>query len=217
MAIYHPGSKWKVPNKLPSLTSKQKAAMGLVQKKAPAKPKKKPAPMKLDELRVQIAIGTLKDPKAIAEVVKNCNDPKIVRWASRHQRATVRVEAAKKSCLPFGVAMKMVFLDKAKTVKTAAAHSLGKQHFDQLLLLLDSIEDFPQMALPFSESTNKIDYTIIDGPDEYNGEAVADAVQTARQSHEREQTASEVDIDEMEEERVDALETLEDIRLEMPF
>lgn len=213
MAVYWQKQQ---PLTVPSLTPQQRIsflrALNLIKagtKKKKSVKKKKPTMMNIDELRVQIAIGTLKDPKAIAEVVKNCNDPKIILWASRHGRANVRVEAAKKKCLPFGIVMRLVFLDKAKTVKTAAAHSLGKVHFEKLLNLLEHIEDFPQTSLPFSETVRKIDYTVIDGPSEYRGQDVADAVQVARQTYECHQARQEV-VEDMDIEEVDLVGIEED-------
>ena len=102
----------------------------------------------LDEITIQIALGTLTDPYQIAGFIVVTNDIKAIVWGSKHASSKVREAAAKNPICPFGMLVKLGLLDSSGGVQKAAREALAlrKQDFQDFLFVL---EEYPQLALPF--------------------------------------------------------------------
>jgi len=122
----------------------------------------------LDELEVQIALGTLKDAYQIAGFVAVTRDAKALTWASTHSSSKVREAAVKNTHCSLGILLKLGLCDKSEGVRDAARGALTIRS-DEFKALLFVVEEYPQLALPFYH-TAKVktieEYPALPGSDE---------------------------------------------------
>jgi len=109
----------------------------------------------VEELQAQIAVGSIKSAREISTIIKFTDDKAVILWATHYKSALVRAEAAKKDNLPFGRLLRMLFFDKATSVRDAAAMTLTRNHSANLKQLFYLVEDFPQLSLNLA--VNKVE------------------------------------------------------------
>jgi len=121
--------------------------------------------MNLDELQVQIALGTLSKKYEIATIVKTSKDYNVVIWGTKHSSFLVRKGAIKNPLCPISRLMYLAFFDKTDAGHEAlSVLETKKDHFKHLMNIL---EDFPQFKLPLSYNTTENVDLIEESPEDY--------------------------------------------------
>ena len=107
----------------------------------------------LEEIKVQIAIGSATKNVEIATLVRASGDPKAIKWATHHKFVMVRKAAAASPLIPFTQLLRMYFCDKAMSVvETCKDRIMSRtQEFEQLLTVM---EEFPQFSLLLDDRKN---------------------------------------------------------------
>lgn len=105
--------------------------------------------MTFEELQAQVALGTLNSKGSntlISKIVKDAIDPRVVMWGARNSNSTIRVAAAKNPYLPTGMALRMVIMDPASTVRNAA-RALLESRPKELSGILEMCGTYPQLSM----------------------------------------------------------------------
>jgi len=107
------------------------------------------------ELFIQIAVGSLTSPIAIADVVKHTQDRAILHWAAHHTSTVVRKAAAKNLYLPDIDFMYLSIFEDKLTVRDALKDSMYKSRElrqKSLKKTFALLEDYPQLKLDFGDT-----------------------------------------------------------------
>jgi len=106
------------------------------------------------ELFVQIAVGSLTSPNAIADVVKFTTDRAVLHWAAHHRATIVRKAAAKNSYLSDIDFMYLSLFESKLTVKDALRDSMNRNRESRQKSLKKTfalLDDYPQLKLDFGD------------------------------------------------------------------
>ena len=104
------------------------------------------------ELIIQIAVGSLSSPTAIADVIKQTADKEILHWAARHKSTVVRKAAARNKYLSDIDFMYLSIFEDKLTVRDALKESINRDRENRQKSLKKTfalLEDYPQLKIDF--------------------------------------------------------------------
>ena len=109
----------------------------------------------LDEINVQIALGTLTKPEQIATFIEFTKDIRALIWASKHKNHKIRESAVSNPICPISILVKAGIRDKSSTVVHSAQSALEdrSKEVDDFLLVTES---YPQLSFPFRDTEKVI-------------------------------------------------------------
>jgi len=119
----------------------------------------------IEEVKTQLALGSIQGHADIAALVKCTTNAKLVYWASKHVSAKVRKAAIRHPLCPFGMLVKICFFDRSMVVRDAAEKILQTSRKEQLEHFLNMVEEFPQISFPF-HADEKINWESLDSEEE---------------------------------------------------
>ena len=123
----------------------------------------------LDEITIQVALGTLVDPYHIAGFILVTTDIKAIVWAANHASAKVREAAVRNPRCSLGLLVKLGLIDTANAVRNASREALilRKDEFKDFLFV---VEEYPQLALSFYHTARTKTATEVPAPPEIDQE-----------------------------------------------
>lgn len=102
----------------------------------------------LQEIQVQLAVGSLQTPQEVAAMVRISNDLDVVIWASNHRSFYVRLAAIEHDYCPFARIINAMLHDGSGKVVEAARIILKGRRKEEYAHFMTCLADYPQLSLP---------------------------------------------------------------------
>lgn len=100
----------------------------------------------LNEIKVQIALGTADTPQQIARLIRQTTDADALEWAIKYRNTKVRAAAISNPALSIGLLLWACVFETSKTTKEVLDKTVNERR-GEMECVLGVVRHYPQLSM----------------------------------------------------------------------